>query len=206
MPESVQGLSAKADPSVEKQWDDKTPKTEQIKDLYAITDNLKSCLLTTTRPNVGIVSRSMATAKRVGPDFLFLANKNSRKFKDLEHSRDCQITFQNSSSEDWVSISGTATTASDTDPRIKELYSKVLRAWFGDLGDGKHDGGPDDPRLALIEVKSRYVAYWKATVGTLGFVKEVGVAAVTGQVANTGVQRELLESDLEQARRESMDL
>jgi hypothetical protein len=43
-------------------------------------------------------------------------------------------------------------------------------------------------------------------VGTLGFVKEVGVAAVTRQVANTGVQRQLLESDLEQARRESKEL
>jgi general stress protein 26 len=148
----------------------------------------------------------MATAKRVSPDFLFLANKNSQKFKDLKHSKDCQITFRNSSSEDWVSISGTATTASNSDPRIKELYNKGLRAWFGDLGDGKHDGGPEDPRLALIEVKSRYVAYWKATVGILGFVKEVGVAAVTRQVANTTVQRQLLEFDLEQARRKSEEL
>lgn len=60
--------------------------------------------------------------------------------------------------------------------------------------------------LELMEVKSQYVAYWKATVGTLGFLKEVGVAAVTGQVVNTGVQRQLLESDLEQARRESKEL
>jgi general stress protein 26 len=206
MPESAQGMSARTDPSVEAQWDTKAPKSEQLKDLYAITDKLKSCLLTTQRPNVGMVSRSMATSKRVGPDFIFLANKNSQKFKDLEHSKDVQITFQNSSSEDWVSISGTAVTVSDSDPRIKELYNKGLRAWFGDLGDGKHDGGPEDPRIALIEVKSRYVAYWKATVGTLGFVKEVGVAAMTGQVAQTGVQRQLLESDLEQARHEMKDL
>lgn len=76
------------DLSVEKQWDDKTPKSQQIKNLYSITDSLKSCLLTTTRPNVGMVSRSMATAKRVGPDFLFLANKNSQTFEDLQHSKD----------------------------------------------------------------------------------------------------------------------
>lgn len=61
--------------------------------------------------------------------------------------------------------------------------------------------GGSDPRLALIEVKSRYVAYWKSTVGTLGFVKEVGDAAGTEQVANTGVQRQLLQGDLEQTRR-----
>ena len=137
----------------------------------------------------------MAVSKRVGPDFLFLANKNSQKFKD------CQITFQNPSTQDWISISATTVVVSDSDPRIKDdLYSRSLRAWFGDLGDGKHDGGPEDLRLALIKAKSRYVAYWKATMGTLGFVQEVGIAAVTGQVAETGVQRQLLESDLEPAR------
>lgn len=191
MPESVYDLSANADLSLEKQWDDKTVKSEQIKDLCSITGSLKSCLLATTRPNAGIVSRSMATARRVGPGFLSLANMNSQKFKDLERSKDCHITFQKSCSEGWVSISGAATTDSDSDLHIKEPYNKGLRAWFDDLGDSKYDGGPEDPRLALIEVKSRYVAYWKATVGTLGFVREIGVAAVTGQVANTGVQRQL---------------
>jgi hypothetical protein len=43
-------------------------------------------------------------------------------------------------------------------------------------------------------------------VGALGFMKQVGVAAVTGQVANTIVQRQLLVTDLEQARRESKEL
>jgi general stress protein 26 len=200
MPESTQGMSSKADPSVEAQWDTKTSREDQIKELYAITDKLNSCLLTTQRPNVGLVSRSMSVAKRSGPDFLFIANINSQKFKDIEHSKQVQITFQDSSTENWVSVSGTAVTASNSDPRIKELYNKSLRAWFGDLGDGKHDGGPEDPRMALIEVKSNYVAYWKATVGTLGFIKEVGVAAMTGQVANTGVNRQLLESDLQMAR------
>lgn len=59
---------------------------------------------------------------------------------------------------------------------------------------------------SLIEVKSRYVAYWKATVGTLGFGRGVGAAAVTGQVATTGVQRQLLEKELEQARNERKEL
>lgn len=202
MPESTQGISAKSDPSVEVQWDNKTPKSEQISDFYAIADTLKFCLLTTQRPNVGLVSRSMGFAKRNGPDFYFIANRNSQKFKDLEHSKDVQITFQDLKTQNWISISGKATTASNSDPRIKEYYHQGQNAWFGDLGDGVHDGGPDDPRLALIEVKSTYVAYWKSTVSILGFVKEVGVAAVTGQVANTGDQRQLLESDLEQARRE----
>lgn len=113
-----------------------------------------------------------------------------------------QITFQNSSSQDWVSITGEATTASNEDPRIKELYHAPVSAWFGDLGDGVHNGTAEDPRMALIEVRAKYITYWKATVGTLGFFKEVGVAALTGQVADTGVLRELGEEDIEAARRQ----
>lgn len=97
----------------------------------------------------------MAIAKRTGPDFLFLANGHSQKFSDLEKNKECSITFQNSSNQDWVSITGEAVTTSNEDPRIKEIWSKGTKAWFGDLGDGVHTGGPEDPRMKLIEVKSK---------------------------------------------------
>lgn len=142
----------------------------------------------------------MAVAKRNGPDILFLANKHSQKFDDLSQNKEVQITFQDSKSQDWISISGTATTTSNSDPRIKDLWSRGIKAWFGDLGDGKHDGGPDDPRMALIEVKAKYATYYLTQTGTLGFVKEVGTAALTGKVAETGALRELKEGDLEKAR------
>lgn len=142
----------------------------------------------------------MVVSKRVGPDFLFLANHHSNKFADLEKDSTAQITFQNSSSQDWISISGKAVVTSNTDPRIKELYSTGTSAWFGDLGDGVHTGTADDPRMALIEIKSHYVAYWKSTVSSVGFIKEVAQASMQGKVANTGVQRQLTEEDLKNAR------
>lgn len=142
----------------------------------------------------------MAIAKRTGPDFLFLANAHSRKFSDLSSNKDVQITFQDSKTQDWISVSGTATTTSNTDPRIKDVWSQGTRAWFGDLGDGTHTGGPEDPRMTLIEVKTSYVVYYATDVGMLGFVKEVVGAAVTGGVANTGKLRELGKEELEMAR------
>jgi general stress protein 26 len=142
----------------------------------------------------------MAVARRDGPDFLFLANNHSKKFSDLSDNKEVQITFQDSSKQDWASISGTATTVDNSDPRIKELWSSGTKAWFGDLGDGKHDGSADDPRMTLIEVKAKYIVYWLHEVGALGFMKEVGVAAMTGKVANTGVLREIQGADLEKAR------
>jgi general stress protein 26 len=151
---------------------------------------------------LGPVGRSMATAKRTGPDFLFLANQHSQKFSDLSSNKEVQLTFQDSKTQDWASISGTATTVSNNDPRIKDVWSNGVKAWFGDLGDGVHTGGPEDPRMALIEVKAKYITYWLHEVGTLGFVKEVAGAALTGNVANTGVLRELKEAEIEQARKQ----
>ncbi len=202
MPEELKKseVTSQTDPSVAKQYDNETPTHEQFNDFYSIVDDKKIGILNTYRNGTGAVGRSMATAKRVGPDFMYLANAHSNKFSDLKENKEVQITFQDSKTQDWVSISGTATTTSNDDPRIKDIYSKGIKAWFGDLGDGVHDGGPDDPRMALIEVKSKYISYWKHTVGTLGFIKEVGVATLTGQVADTGVQRELKEQDIEKAR------
>ncbi|KAI4169484.1 MAG: hypothetical protein LQ343_005699 [Gyalolechia ehrenbergii] len=193
-------INSETDPSVSKQWDESTPKDEQFKDLYKITDGLKSGLLTTIRPNVGPVSRSMAVAKRVGPDFLFLANNHSKKFEDLKQDKTAQITFQDSSNQNWVSISGEAVTTANDDPRIKQIYSKGVNAWFGDLGDGVHTGMPDDPRMTLIEVKANYISYWKSTSSSVGFIKEVAQASFTGGVATTGVNRQLFDKDIQQAR------
>ena len=202
MPETLTKaeVDSKTDPSVAKQWDSDTPLPEQIEEFYKTVDGLKIGLMTTIRPDIGPVSRSMAVAKRVGPDFLFLANNHSQKFSDLEHDKTVQVTFQNSSSQDWASISGAATTVSNNDPRIKELYSKTISAWFGDVGDGVHNGTAEDPRMTLIEVKSKYISYWKSTVTSVGFVKEVALGALTGKIANNGVQRQFLESDIQKMR------
>jgi general stress protein 26 len=103
----------------------------------------------------------MAVAKRTGPDFLFLANNHSQKFKDLEKVKDCNVSFQNSTNQDWISVSGEAVTTSNDDPRIKEVYSKAAGSWFGDLGDGVHTGGPEDPRMSLIEIKAKCKIAWR---------------------------------------------
>lgn len=139
--------------------------------------------------------------QREGPDFLFLANKHSNKFSDLANNETAQLTFQNSSSQDWVSVSGTVVTTANDDPRIKDLYSKGTSAWFGDLGDGVHNGTHEDPRMAIIELKAKYISYWKSTVSSLGFVKEVAQASLTGSVADTGVQRQLVQEDVEAMRK-----
>ena len=54
--------------------------------------------------------------------------------------------------------------------------------------------------MALIEVKAHYISYWRSTVSSVGFVKEVATASMSGRVANTGVLRQLTEEDIKIAR------
>ena len=96
----------------------------------------------------------MAVAKRSGPDFLFLANAHSQKFNDIEKNKITNVYFHDSTTQDWISVTGETVVSNNEDPRIKEIYTEGTKAWFGDLGDGKHTGGPEDPRMKLIEVKA----------------------------------------------------
>jgi len=204
MPEQLKTseVTSKTDPSVSKQFDTESSLETKTKDLYAIVDGLKIGVLGSYRPGVGPVGRSMAIAKRTGPDFLFLANAHSQKFTDLEHGPpEANVTFINSSNQDWVSVTGECVTSDNSDPRIKEIWSKGTKAWFGDLGDGVHTGGPEDPRMKLIEIRAKYISYWKHEVGGMGFMKEITGANLTGGVAVTGSLREIKGDELEQARK-----
>lgn len=163
MPEALKQseVSSETDPSVAKQYDTETPKPEVWKELYEFIDSQKVTLLSTYRKGTGPVARSMAIARRDGPDILYLANKHSRKFDDLALNDEVQITIQDTKTQDWLSISGTATKTSNDDPRIKDLYTPTISAWFGDLKDGVHDGTWKDPRMSIIEVKPKYIVHWK---------------------------------------------
>ena len=167
-------------------------------DLFKLIDGFKTCMMTTHRKDLGPVGRSMSVAKRDGANLLFLANKHSRKFFDLENSKQVQVTFQDNSKQNWISLTGEAVTISNEDARIKDLTNKMVSAWFGDLGDGVHTGKAEDPRMTLIEIKPKYVIYYQTEVSKMGMMKEVGQAAMTGKVAQTGVVRELYEADLTQ--------
>jgi hypothetical protein len=86
---------------------------------------------------------------------------------------------------------------------VKKYYTPTLKAWLGDLGDGKHDGGPEDPRIILIKVKAVTAQYAISQRTAIGSAIEVAKGAVTGEAANVNKLRHLSESDLQQCRSSS---
>ena len=184
-----------ADKTSDKNRDTATSTTKKIDDLYDLIDGIEIAMFTTRRADGQLVSRPMATQERVsGADLWFVTDVSSHKLDELENDPHVNLAYYNVKSREWVSVAGTATVTQDRN-LIKELYKPDWKAWFGDEGGAK-DGGPGDPRLALILVEAQSVEYLITTKPKPVVLFEVAKAMVTGDTPKVGEQRHLNEREL----------
>merc|ERR1712071_507759 len=144
-----------------------------------------------------LASRCMAIAGKEnnGIDLIFHANTESGKTDDLHADPDINLAFLNPSGE-WASISGVASIETDRE-LVHKYYSPALKAWIGDLGDGKHDGGPDDPRICVIYVKAKTAQYAVSKRTQIGGFIELAKGVATGSSPDVNKLRHLSESEIE---------
>jgi len=175
---------------------------ERVEDLIAFLDSHKYCMMTTRQSDTGcLVSRCMAVAARDKEiDLLFFTNTESHKTDELVGDPHINISFLNSSTGDWASISGTAEVIADRE-LVKKYYSNELKAWVGDLGDGVHNGGPSDPRVGIIKVTMKTATYAIQKGNFISRTIEVAKGSVTGRPASVNRLRELSETDLNTYRK-----
>jgi general stress protein 26 len=108
------------------------------------------------------------------------------------------IGFINNSGE-WASISGHASIETNREI-VRKHYSPTLKAWVGDLNDGIHDGGPEDPRIGIIRVKVSTAQYAVSRRTQLGGMVEVVKGIATGEAASVNKLRHLSEKEIQQYR------
>lgn len=92
-----------------------------------------------------------------GVDLIFHTNTESGKTDDLEKDSAANMSFYNGTGE-WASLSGNAEIVTDRSV-VSKYYSPSLKTWVGDLGDGKHDGSENDPRIGVIRIKTKTATY-----------------------------------------------
>lgn len=83
---------------------------------------------------------------------------------------------------------------------VRKYYSQALKAWLGDLDDGKHDGGPEDPRIGVIKVVAKTATYAIAYGTSLGRGAEIIKGAITGSAPKVNKLREISEAELQQCK------
>lgn len=206
--------SKNPDPYKEKNQDQPSLK-EKVEDLLNFVDKTKFCLLTTHAADSDLLaSRAMALAAKVslsaflliaqadtyqegnGFDLLFHTNTESGKTDDLKEDKSVNIGFITNSGE-WASISGHATIETDR-AVVKKHYSPALKAWIGDLGDGKHDGGPEDPRIGIIRVRASTAQYAVSKKTQIGGLVELAKGVATGSSPNVNKLRQISEAEIQQ--------
>ena len=162
----------------------------QIDDLYRLIESIESCMMTTRRPDGRLVSRPMATQKREPiADLWFVTDIESHKLDELGHDPQVNLGYFDTGSREWVSVSGSARISTDRE-RIRALYQPDWKLWFGEV-DEVRDGGPDDPRLALILVDAESVVYMKQDKPKPVVLFELAKAALTGDRAELGTVRKV---------------
>ncbi|CAI6334632.1 unnamed protein product [Periconia digitata] len=190
--------SKNADPYTQKNLEEPSLK-EKVEDLFSFVDKTKFCLLTTqTADSDLLASRAMALAAKEGNgfDLLFHTNTESGKTDDLKTHSSVNIGFINNSGE-WASISGHASIETDR-AVVKKHYSPALKAWIGDLGDGTHDGGPEDPRIGIIRVKTSTAQYAVSKRTAIGGFVELAKGVASGEAPSINKLRHITEAEVKQ--------
>jgi general stress protein 26 len=163
---------------------------KRIDELHELIQQIKTAMFTTRRPDGRLVSRPMATQKRDPiADLWFVTDVESHKLDELENDPNISLGYFDSGSYEWVSVSGTARISTDRE-QIRRLYQPDWKAWFGSI-DEVRDGGPNDPRLALVLVDADSVIYMKQDKPKPVVLFEVLKGMVTGQRPDTGETRRL---------------
>ncbi|KAH9839290.1 uncharacterized protein C8Q71DRAFT_855920 [Rhodofomes roseus] len=187
------------DPYTAKAENDNLSPQEKIEGLHSIVKSVKTGMLTTHTASGQLHSRAMAPAGPFSPTqatLVFIANKASAKFDEIENDAHVNVSFYDESSTNWASYAGIAKITQDRE-KIAKHWSSATAAWFGDLGDGIHKGDQHDPRVALIEVTPEEIRYWYSTRGTVGKAVDVAYSAATGNTAAPGELRTITTAEIQ---------
>ncbi|KAH8900280.1 hypothetical protein GQ53DRAFT_214556 [Thozetella sp. PMI_491] len=192
---------APADPYKKATLDTEVTTAEKIEDLGRFVAACKFGMMTTKDSGSGnLVSRAMALAAQEtgGVDLLFHTNTESGKTDDLAADSHINVAFITPSGE-WASISGNAEILTDRS-LVKKHYSPLLKAWLGDLGDGVHDGGEEDPRIGIIRVKTISATYAINRKNIISRAIDIAQGAATGKPASVNKLRQVTESEIKEWR------
>ena len=171
--------------------------SKKIDELYDLIEGIETAMFTTRRPTGQLVSRPMATQERTdieGADLWFVTNSETHKLDDLALDPHVNCSYYNNRTHEWVSVSGLARVAKSRN-RIRQLYQENWKAWFGDEG-GDRDGGPNDPRIALILVEAELATYMKVNKSRPIILFEVLKGIVTRSRPSPGEVKEVTGAEM----------
>jgi general stress protein 26 len=126
-------------------------------------------------------ARPMGAYVRREDDAIYCLS-DARRHKDGEirqYSKVC-LAFADTSSQNYVSLSGHAEISSDRG-QIHKLWGTPAKAWWE---------SPDDPNIRVLKVTPAEAEYWDAPGKTMAYIK-MATAAMTGHRPDMGENRKV---------------
>lgn len=187
------------EPPIDRNAEHEIPLDTKLNELYGLIDGIEVAMFTTRGADGRLVSRPMQTVRRAaGADLWFVTDIETHKLAELLADTHVNVSYYRDRTREWVSVSGTALVSDDRE-LIRKLYKPDWRAWFPDQG-GERNGGPDDPRIALILVEADLVTYMKQDRPAPAVLFEIAKGIVTRSAPKVGDSRELDETELRVAQ------
>jgi len=136
-----------------------------------LAKDIRTAMLTTVDEDGRFISRPMAQQQvEFDGDLWFFSSRDARKVAQITANPSVSVTL--SSSDVWVSLTGTAQVVTD-DAKADELWNPFVEGWFP---QGPHDGS-----VVLIKVTSDSAEYWDTPGGKVASVISFVKAKVTGE-------------------------
>lgn len=149
----------------------------EIKKLRNLIDDVNIAMLVTKHED-HLHSRPMATSDVDDEGNLwFFTNEFSEKIDQLERDPHVSVSYSNPSKNTYIAIRGIAGLVTDR-AKLEELYTPALKAWF--------PKGLDDPKLALLKVKTEQAEYWDSSSSKMITFFNILKAVVTGDKYDAG--------------------
>ncbi len=144
---------------------------DEIAKLVELTKDIKIAMLTTIEEDGAFAARPMAQQEVQSDGSLyFFTERDSNIVRNIAANPRVGVAL--SSSDTWVSISGTATIVDDV-AKKKQLWNAGAEAWLPQ--------GPEDPSVVLILVDSESAEYWDTPGGKVASVFSFVKSKATGQ-------------------------
>jgi general stress protein 26 len=151
-----------------------------VKKLKELAEGIDVCMFCTHLGELPITTRPMSTQEvDEQGNIWFFSRVSSNKNQEIKQDDKVQLFYAKITSSTYLSVFGYADVLVDKE-KIKELWDGVEKAWFTE--------GKDDPEITLIRIRTQEAYYWDTKDGAVISLIKMGVAAITGQEQDQGVE------------------
>lgn len=146
-------------------------RTAAVAQAAKLMSDARIAMLTTMTAEGKNVSRPMGLQSTdFDGDLWFFAYEDSSKVQQIRGNPAVNVSFSNTKSSSWTSISGTATTVDDR-AKMEVLWNPMVSVWFPD--------GLDTDGITLIKVDPDGIEYWDSPKSKVRQLIGMARAAIT---------------------------